>query len=277
MAILDCSKLSQDELNALPCVCCGNPLGTPPSSDTYWICPVCDWEEESFQFKYPWSGGGPNGDSLWEARRNFRFTGSVYHAEKSRPFKPEESMFSWRDVLPSSDGQYCWVLDPEMYADYAGNHSESCPLRNARDVLRAFGAFSGRQVLQKILRARIRVPSTFKVSFDYVTIRLSPKQPLIRSVIVDLQADHDAVPVYVQRLRAITEDRIRGFGIQFFSRPSSDDSESVFIGSSRDCQVDRVEYWYKLRFRNKTLQSLEILASEDGYDSFAELDKDTEY
>jgi hypothetical protein len=191
--------------------------------------------------------------------------------------EPSTKLFDWQEIQPLSETQYCWETDPNMYADYAGHNPDGCPLRFCRDVLRAFGAFSGRQVLQKIIHTRYKVPNTNEVCFGHVTIRLSPRQPLIRSAAVDIHADLESVPVYIQRLREVTAGTFRDYGIQFFSRPASQDQESVFVGSSRDSREDGIEYWYRLKFRNEVLQTLEIMASGDGMTAFPELDKDREY
>lgn len=37
----------------------------------YEICPVCFWEDDPLQRKYPWLRGGANNDSLNEAREHY--------------------------------------------------------------------------------------------------------------------------------------------------------------------------------------------------------------
>lgn len=53
-----------------PCPCCGYVVfNEAPGS--YDICPICDWEDDAVQLKYPDYSGGANGPSLIEAQRNY--------------------------------------------------------------------------------------------------------------------------------------------------------------------------------------------------------------
>ncbi|MEV6631566.1 CPCC family cysteine-rich protein [Actinoplanes sp. NPDC051470] len=53
-----------------PCVCCGHlVLEEPPGS--HQICPVCDWEDDLVQLRWPTLGSGANKDSLVESQRKF--------------------------------------------------------------------------------------------------------------------------------------------------------------------------------------------------------------
>lgn len=42
------------------------------------ICPYCDWENDRYELKHPDSGGGANGISLNQARKNYKITGTIY-------------------------------------------------------------------------------------------------------------------------------------------------------------------------------------------------------
>jgi len=53
-----------------PCQCCGFLTLPEPSPGTFFICPVCWWEDEYLQDRVDWILG-PNPVSLWEARKNF--------------------------------------------------------------------------------------------------------------------------------------------------------------------------------------------------------------
>ncbi|MFC5904955.1 CPCC family cysteine-rich protein [Streptomyces zhihengii] len=54
----------------IPCVCCGHlTLSEPPGS--YEICPVCFWEDDRVQLRWPDWTGGANRPSLIEAQVNF--------------------------------------------------------------------------------------------------------------------------------------------------------------------------------------------------------------
>ena len=67
-----------------PCPCCGHLVfSEPPGS--YSICPICFWEDDNIQLRWPDYAGGANKPSLIESQRNYsqigatekRFTGIV--------------------------------------------------------------------------------------------------------------------------------------------------------------------------------------------------------
>lgn len=144
MAILDYSKLSQEQIDALPCVCCGNPLGTLPCSDSYWICPYCWWEEETVQFRLSWQWGGPNYFALWQSRRHYELAGISDGPFMSPDLIPDK---------PPEEHRYDWDLDPRFYSDYAVG-SRLDPVPNTLNVLRCHGLFSARQIRQKLVKRR---------------------------------------------------------------------------------------------------------------------------
>ncbi|MGI5522484.1 CPCC family cysteine-rich protein [Micromonospora sp. CA-259024] len=58
-----------------PCVCCGyRTLGEPPGS--HEICPVCRWEDDVYQLRWPYRARGANKSSLIDAQRNFGMYGA---------------------------------------------------------------------------------------------------------------------------------------------------------------------------------------------------------
>ncbi|WP_374940084.1 CPCC family cysteine-rich protein [Streptomyces finlayi] len=55
--------LAGQESDSYPCPCCGNRvLDAMPGS--YEICPVCFWEDDGVQFRWPTMAGGANKVSL---------------------------------------------------------------------------------------------------------------------------------------------------------------------------------------------------------------------
>ncbi|RDD79787.1 CPCC family cysteine-rich protein [Dyella tabacisoli] len=78
----------------LVCPCCGYLTipddGTYPG--TFFVCPVCYWEDDDVQFHDPNFRGGANEMSLNEARAAFVNFGSVDPklSAKVRPPRPEE-------------------------------------------------------------------------------------------------------------------------------------------------------------------------------------------
>ena len=59
-----------------PCPCCGHVVfnETPGS---YEICPVCFWEDDLVQLRWPDFAGGANRPSLIEAQQNFQQIGAM--------------------------------------------------------------------------------------------------------------------------------------------------------------------------------------------------------
>lgn len=80
-----------------PCSCCGFLVfDEPPGS--YAICPICDWEDDELQLRFPGYPGGANHDSLCVRQSRARsyipddanlLKGYRRHAEW-RPLRSEE-------------------------------------------------------------------------------------------------------------------------------------------------------------------------------------------
>jgi hypothetical protein len=88
-----------------PCPCCGHlVLSEPPGS--YEICPICFWEDDSVQLRWPDWAGGANKPSLVEAQQNYREMGAteerfkkcVRAAAAHEPADP-----AWRPIDPERD------------------------------------------------------------------------------------------------------------------------------------------------------------------------------
>ncbi|MFF5535809.1 CPCC family cysteine-rich protein [Streptomyces cinerochromogenes] len=95
--------------DSYPCPYCGHRvLGEMPGS--YEICPVCFWEDDGVQFRWPTMAGGANKVSLIEAQRNYQDFGAC--DELGRRFVDssaglrawERSSVCWATVFPSSGG-----------------------------------------------------------------------------------------------------------------------------------------------------------------------------
>jgi hypothetical protein len=68
--------LERDPL--FPCPCCGHLVfDEPPGS--YNICPICFWEDDNIQLRWPDWTGGANAPSLIESQRNYLQTGAMEH------------------------------------------------------------------------------------------------------------------------------------------------------------------------------------------------------
>ena len=88
-----------------PCPCCGHLVfREPPGS--YSICPICFWEDDNIQLRWPDWPGGANKPSLIESQQNFmamgameyRFAGNVRGAAADEPVEDR-----WRPVDPGLD------------------------------------------------------------------------------------------------------------------------------------------------------------------------------
>jgi hypothetical protein len=88
-----------------PCPCCGHrTFDRPPGS--YDICPVCFWEDDDLQLRWPDLPGGANSLSLVDAQRanaemgamEYRFTGIVRSAAPDEPLDD-----GWRPIDPAVD------------------------------------------------------------------------------------------------------------------------------------------------------------------------------
>jgi len=101
-----------------PCPACGfDVFGQPPGS--YDLCPICDWEDDDVQLRYPMMRGGANGDSLyeWQQRIIKRLPTSIcqhvtYSRDSSwRPLRADECQKS--ADMPQSGRGYFDAIDTE--------------------------------------------------------------------------------------------------------------------------------------------------------------------
>jgi hypothetical protein len=91
--------------NRFPCPCCGH-LVFKEAPGSYDICPICFWEDDPVQLRWPQFGGGANRPSLVDAQvehaatgaMEHRFTGIVRGAAPDEPVEP-----GWRPVDPAVD------------------------------------------------------------------------------------------------------------------------------------------------------------------------------
>jgi hypothetical protein len=79
-------------------------MDEPPGS--YQICPVCFWEDDAVQLRWPDYPGGANRTSLIEAQANYQAFGACEErsVEHVRPAADDEPMdLSWRPIDPERD------------------------------------------------------------------------------------------------------------------------------------------------------------------------------
>ena len=78
------------------CPCCGH-IVFADEPGSYALCPVCWWEDDLIQLRWPDYGGGANHPSLIGAQENYRRSGAsdprlvahVRPAEASEPLDPD--------------------------------------------------------------------------------------------------------------------------------------------------------------------------------------------
>ena len=88
-----------------PCPCCGHHIFDRPPGN-YDICPVCFWEDDDIQLRWPDWAGGANSLCLVDAQRayagtgamEYRFTGIVRGAAPDEPLDE-----GWRPIDPALD------------------------------------------------------------------------------------------------------------------------------------------------------------------------------
>lgn len=59
------------------CPCCSNYTLPEQPTGTYYICPVCYWEDDNIQYYDPDYTGGANKMSLNEARESYIICGAI--------------------------------------------------------------------------------------------------------------------------------------------------------------------------------------------------------
>nr|WP_062294222.1 CPCC family cysteine-rich protein [Demequina phytophila] len=82
-----------------PCPCCGHRVLDEPG--LYELCPVCFWEDDPDQLRWPWSSDGANGVSLLHAQRSYVEWGAVHpdYTDKVRAARPSEPLDpGWRPI-----------------------------------------------------------------------------------------------------------------------------------------------------------------------------------
>lgn len=88
-----------------PCVSCGHlTMDEPPGS--YSICPVCFWEDDQIQLRWPDWAGGANKPSLIGAQANFQRLGAcearlLMHVRPATDDEPLDP--AWRPIDPERD------------------------------------------------------------------------------------------------------------------------------------------------------------------------------
>ncbi|UOE21436.1 hypothetical protein NI17_010160 [Thermobifida halotolerans] len=98
-----------------PCPCCGYKVYSE-GPGSHEICPICLWEDDLVQLRWPCFVGGANGVSLVEAQKNFLEFGACKENLVKFTRKPVEyecTAFGWRPI--------------DLDVDYFGENLDSLP------------------------------------------------------------------------------------------------------------------------------------------------------
>jgi hypothetical protein len=102
-----------------PCPCCGHlTLSQPPGS--YEICPVCFWEDDNVQLRWPTWAGGANKPSLIDAQRNFAAISAceervLKHVRPPAQDEPGET--GWRPIVDHDNFEAAGVKEANWPED----------------------------------------------------------------------------------------------------------------------------------------------------------------
>lgn len=110
-----------DAVSRFPCPCCGH-LTLASGPGDYELCPVCRWEDDGGQLRFPMRPDGANGISLVEAQRSYAKRGAKHHqaARRVRKARADEPLDEgWRPFDPALDWAHPalagdqWPVNPE--------------------------------------------------------------------------------------------------------------------------------------------------------------------
>lgn len=87
---------------AFPCPCCGRLVHEEVGSHS--ICPVCCWEDDPVQLRWPGVSGGANKVSLFEAQGHYQRSGAsgpwrVARVRTPRADEPRDPGFRFADPV----------------------------------------------------------------------------------------------------------------------------------------------------------------------------------
>lgn len=107
-------------IEKFPCPCCGYRVFArqPGSSEK---CPICQWEDDLAQLRFPSMPGSANHVSLEQAQLNFAECGAAelrHRGEGRPPFKDETREQDWRPIDPARDN----VEEPQRGISYGDSY-----------------------------------------------------------------------------------------------------------------------------------------------------------
>jgi cysteine-rich CPCC protein len=114
-----------------PCPACGFLVFDQPAG-SYDVCPVCDWEDDHVQLRYPGMRGGANRESLrqYQDRILKRFPSDVQEAgewQRDRSWRPVRDDECATERMPGSGTEYFEAVSeeaPPYYWQRSTGHPE---------------------------------------------------------------------------------------------------------------------------------------------------------
>jgi len=103
-----------------PCPCCGYRVFQRQPGH-HEKCPICLWEDDLAQLRFPRLPGSANHVSLEQGQHNYAEIGTAerrYRGEGRTPFDEETRESSWRPLDPARDN----VEEPQRGIDYADSY-----------------------------------------------------------------------------------------------------------------------------------------------------------
>jgi len=97
----------------------------PPGTDE--TCPICAWQDDVSQLRFPMAGGGANEPSLIEAQRNFAAFGASTKALLSRvraPSRHDHREGEWRPIGRSDMLSFHHERAPTGASDYPSDYTD---------------------------------------------------------------------------------------------------------------------------------------------------------
>lgn len=114
------SERSMYDSMKFPCPCCGH-LVHDYEPGFHQVCPICGWEDDLSQLRFPLMPGSSNRVCLQEAQENFRAYGASERRNLGRtrdPVEGEEVERGWRPLDVDRDN----VEHPRRGIDYADSY-----------------------------------------------------------------------------------------------------------------------------------------------------------
>lgn len=105
-----------------PCPCCGYIVFTQPPG-AHGVCPICNWEDDLSQLRFPLMPGLSNHSSLQSAQKNYATSGASAKHNPGPVRKPEitdQQDEGWRQLDTEHDN----IEEPHRGIDYNSSYPQ---------------------------------------------------------------------------------------------------------------------------------------------------------